>query len=373
MRDLSIITINRPGLASALALARTLRGPTAERATAGAYRVTIYARLDSLPESTNNADASDHPPIIEYGDLDDLLTSLWTTGNALLFFLATGIVVRKIAPLLGSKFEDPAVLVMDFSLRHVLPLLSGHAGGANDIARDLSARVPGCETFLTTATDQCNGFAFDMFALKQGFHLENGEMVARISNALLNGERVKVFTHPALRSALRSFPGFSEDQLELHDMRALDTDGRDLGQPGPCVILSPSPMPANDCLRIRIRPIAIGCGMNRGTAADAIEAAVLGFLREHQLRLEDVQCIASFSAKQNELGLLEFAARRSLALVFFDEQQINEAGGSFSESRATEFFHVKGVAEPCAVLGSQRGILFQRKQARGEVTVAAAF
>lgn len=363
MREISVITINRPGLKAALTLADLLQsGDSGSRED---YHMTIFAKKDP------NGGVSPGIAVIEwYDDLDALLTHLWKKGSVLLFFLATGIVVRKIAPLLGSKYEDPAVLVMDFKLRQILPLLSGHAGGANEIALDISSHILDCRPFLTTATDQEGIFAFDLFALKNGFEIENPDVVAGISNALLNREAVTVLAPPELFSVIRSFPGFSEELMVLSEPANAAPEYET-----PCIILSPAPpvLYAKDCLRIRIRPIAIGCGMNRGVMCDEVETAVLTFLREHRLRLDEIRAVASFVVKKSEQGLIEFAARHSLPLVFFDEQQINAVPGNFSASRARELFGIHGVAEPCAVLASERGILFQHKQAFGGVTVAAAF
>jgi cobalt-precorrin 5A hydrolase len=64
--------------------------------------------------------------------------SRFQAGHRLLLICATGIAVRTLAPVLGDKYRDPAVLVMDEHGRFVVPLLSGHEGGANDWARQLS-------------------------------------------------------------------------------------------------------------------------------------------------------------------------------------------------------------------------------------------
>lgn len=86
----------------------------------------------------------------------------------LLFVGATGIAVRLIAPFVEDKLRDSAVIVMDQRGRHVIPLLSGHMGGANEIARNLADRV-GAEVILTTATDVEDLFAVDVFARRNGF------------------------------------------------------------------------------------------------------------------------------------------------------------------------------------------------------------
>ena len=86
--------------------------------------------------------------------------------RALIYVGAVGIAVRAIAPHLKHKAEDPAVLAMDETGRYVIPLLSGHLGGANALAGELAA-VTGGEAVITTATDLHGVFAVDLWAKRQ--------------------------------------------------------------------------------------------------------------------------------------------------------------------------------------------------------------
>ncbi len=66
------------------------------------------------------------------------VVDLFNKGHRLIFICSTGIVVRTLAPHLTDKYKDPAVLVLDQQGRHLIPLLSGHEGGANEWARSLA-------------------------------------------------------------------------------------------------------------------------------------------------------------------------------------------------------------------------------------------
>ncbi|SBS28758.1 cobalamin biosynthesis protein CbiG [Marinomonas aquimarina] len=76
-------------------------------------------------------------------------------GDALLFICATGIVMRTLAPVIESKLQDPPVLVLDELGRFVIPLLSGHEGGANQWGSDV-AKVLNAELVMTTANAYLN-------------------------------------------------------------------------------------------------------------------------------------------------------------------------------------------------------------------------
>jgi len=71
-------------------------------------------------------------------------------GERLIFICATGIVVRTLAPVLQDKHNDPAVLILDEAGKFVIPLLSGHEGGANDWANEISELI-NAQLVMTTA------------------------------------------------------------------------------------------------------------------------------------------------------------------------------------------------------------------------------
>jgi len=75
---------------------------------------------------------------------------VFVAGHPLIFICATGIVMRILAPVLVNKFDDPPVLVMDEQGGFVIPLLSGHEGGANNWAKDIAEKIS-AQLVLTTA------------------------------------------------------------------------------------------------------------------------------------------------------------------------------------------------------------------------------
>ena len=90
--------------------------------------------------------------------------------EGILFIGASGIAVRSIAPFVQSKDKDPAIVVMDEKGMFAISLMSGHLGGANELAGTL-ANLTGAIPVITTATDVNGKFAVDVFAKKQGLHL----------------------------------------------------------------------------------------------------------------------------------------------------------------------------------------------------------
>ena len=117
----------------------------------------------------------------------------WEASDALLFVGAAGIAVRAIAPHVASKAKDPAVVVIDEAGRFAVPLLSGHLGGANELAQTV-ARAAGAIPVITTATDVRGVWAVDTWARCEGLAVSNPEAIKRVSARLLSGGRVALYS-----------------------------------------------------------------------------------------------------------------------------------------------------------------------------------
>lgn len=108
----------------------------------------------------------------------------FSSADALIFIGACGIAVREIAPYLASKKTDPAVLCIDEKMQFVIPLLSGHIGGANDLARRLAAAL-GASAVITTATDVNGKFAVDAWAAKNECAISSMLLAKRVAAEIL--------------------------------------------------------------------------------------------------------------------------------------------------------------------------------------------
>jgi len=335
-KKISIITINTPSFEAAKRL----------RSFLGEFQVKIYAK---------GATPGDEEGIVPYEDLESALVRAWRESDAVIPIVALGAVVRKIAPLLRDKRSDPAVVALNLQLNRIVPLLGGHLGGANELACLLEKRLPEAVNFITTATDQTGTLSFEMLARRRNWRIENLERLANISNRLLNKEAVKVATYAPIFESIE----------EREHLRRVGFDEIDANT----VVIAPV---ETEALWL-IPEISIGIGCNRGTEKQVIREAFYRFLEGRKLKRSDVRALASFEAKRDEAGLLEFAEEEGLELRFFGKSEIEALEGEFSASRAGEFFGLKGVAEPAAVLASRyRELVFKKEVYFRSVTIAAA-
>ena len=219
--------------------------------------------------------------------------------DSLVCIMATGIVVRILAPLIVHKTSDPAVVVLDQKGKYAISLLSGHLGGANDLAREMAV-ISGGEAVITTATDVAGELSFDTFAKKYDMAIENIGQLKHISGALLSRKKVNVFTD---KNAAELYPELAKEQKrgmiailplsEFFKTYAIESNI-------PAVVIderlfvSNSTVPqAAPVLYLRPRTICAGIGCKRNMEQKPIEEALLQTLKEEGIHPFSLKCIAT--------------------------------------------------------------------------------
>ena len=275
----------------------------------------------------------------------------FAAADALVFVGAAGIAVRAIAPHCQSKATDPAVVVLDECGRFAVPLLSGHLGGANDLARRLAAAC-GAVPVITTATDANGLFAVDEWAKKQNCAVWETPRIKFVSGALLAGKTVRY----ASPWAIAGTPPAGVAEAE-------EPSGADFAL---------TMTPQGNALHLIPRIGVLGVGCKRGTTAAQLEAAFAAFCADTNLAPVGITAAASIDLKQNEPGLLEFCRSHGWPVSFYSAAQLRAVPGTFSASRFVQgVTGVDNVCERAAVLASG-GTLLLPKYAHTGVTFAAA-
>jgi len=300
--------------------------------------------------------------------LKDLVASLWQGVDGFVFIMASGIVVRMIAPHLKSKQSDPAVVVMDDAGKFAISLLSGHLGGANELA-GRCAFISGARPVITTATDANDLPSFDMLAKEQGWAIEDVSRVKLLNSLLLDDEEIAVVDycgqtrcHFQGRGKLTYYETFAKAMAGAAKGFLFVTNRH----------LPPQTLPPN-LLILRPRNLVLGIGCNRGTPLEEIEEFVGAHLRRIFLSLKSVSRIATAAAKADETGLIAFAERCGVPLVCYESEELNRVKApSLPSIHARAAIGANGVAEPAAILASGGGRLLLQKVKSANVTLAVA-
>jgi cobalamin (vitamin B12) biosynthesis cbiG protein len=292
--------------------------------------------------------------------IDDRMTALINlketveahfTDDAIIFIGATGIAIRSISPYVKDKFSDPAVLVIDELGRYVIPLLSGHVGGANELAEYIGGAI-NATPVITTATDINGVFAVDVFAKKYNLIISSRKLAKDVSAALLDKEPVDI------------------------DSDIIEIDVSDIKKK-----LNPTDVKCE--LRVRItdkiyesnvltlipKSIYIGVGCKKDTDAKEMFDFVNEVFISSGIDIRAIKSIGSIDIKKNEKAINELAKSLSVPFLTFSKEELNAVEGEFNESEFVR--NTVGVGNVC-----ERAVLIQCKKlilgkiARGGMTIA---
>lgn len=304
------------------------------------------------------------------GNLRNLITSIFPNYRGIVFIMAAGIVVRMIAGLIKDKRVDPAIVVMDEKGRFAISLLSGHLGGANELAQKVAA-VIGAAPVITTATDVNNKPAIEMIARDLNLAIENHKAIKIINAAIVNSGRIGIVDKYGLLK--RYLNGDEEENFCYYSSitYALNIDASSY------IFLTnrDSPLFKNykNILFLRPRNIVVGIGCNRNTKAAEIEKVYFDVLKENSLSSLSVRNIATTDVKKDERGLNSFIKKYKLDVKYYTKDELNKIDPPSGESENTlKNLGVKGVCEPAAMLSAGVKDLLVKKQKIGNVTIAAA-
>ena len=273
----------------------------------------------------------------------------------MIFIGATGIAIRSIATSIRSKTRDPAVISIDEQGKFVIPLLSGHIGGANSLATGIAAFL-GAVPVITTATDVNDLFAVDEWAARHKMSIFNMDAAKTFASYLVDCKKVGVKSEFPVKGTLPRGLVLAEE-----------------GPVGMAISLRKTVQPFVETVVLRPRILHLGIGCRRGTSKDKIEEIVIQELARLKVTLSVVKGIASIDVKKDEQGLLTFADECALPIRFYSAEELNAVKGEFTPSDfVAKTVGVDNVCERAAVLDSNGGRLLLRKTGRNGVTLAVA-
>ena len=275
------------------------------------------------------------------------------------FFCALGAVVRLIAPHLRSKRTDPAVLAVDEMARFVIPVISGHLGGANAYALQVAGMLR-AQPVITTASDSAGTLAVDLLGRELDWRIEAGPVaLTRAAAKVVNGRPVAIVQECGDRGWRDAFPSLPDNLALLDDIgqadparheallwitHAPDTTAIARRWPEALVVYRPP--------RGQAAPLAVGLGCDRGTPLATVEAALEQALAGHHLDSGQIRVLATIDKKGDEAAILALMERLKLPLILFSAARLD--GVAVPNPSATVRRHVGtgSVAEAAALLAA---------------------
>ena len=345
---LVVVTVTKKGSELGLKVAGFLRSQ--------GHEVTVL----TLPDISTELDGVE--PLA--GPLSSVMGDLFLHYRGFVMIMAMGIVFRVIAPHIKDKGIDPAVVVMDEEGNFAISTLSGHVGGANDLARQIAGGL-NCTAVITTATDVQGVPAVDVIA--RDYHLipEPVSAVKKVNAALARGERVLFLSQYPLPIDQNDFllqRAWDEHLPNYEGWRVLVTGREDIEAGEKDLLLRPLNLVA-------------GVGCKRGTGCTEILDHLQKTLKIAGLSGHCVRALATIEEKTLEKGLVEAAKKLGVPLLGFAAKDLNDAIDQYGleeSNRVKERMGVGGVCEPAAMLACRKGLLMVPKTKGNGITVALA-
>lgn len=405
------------------AFATEYRGATEIAFPAGIRRVLLitcsvrgYATMQKLAKKLENISGAEIITKVKCEALPEVsmretvkacVDAYFRQVDAIVFVTASGIAVRSVAEHLTHKSKDPAIVCMDECGKHVISLVSGHAGGANALTQML-ADVMWATPVITTATDVEGRFSIDDYAREHNLVVTDWAKAKAISAEVLVTGAKPVWVDEAAGSQEEE-KNACEIRMEQKstgiDVGKIENDGcknevdgcenrinvKRLQIGSHQVIITPRDGSVDvQTLQLIPRCIVAGVGCKKGTPVDKIEHAVQDAFAKAGLRMEALCAVASIDLKKEEAGLLEFCETRNVLFETYAAEELRAVPGTYSASEfvsgvtgvdnvcersAVKYASEHGMNQGEQLLGRQAkpGELLIRKQAYGGVTVALAY
>ena len=262
---------------------------------------------------------------IQIEDFSSNISEKFSQYDGHIFIMASGIVIRKIASLIGTKDKDPAVLLIDEGKHFVISLLSGHLGGANELAYSL-ANILKLIPVITTSSDVTGKIAVDIISQKLNAELEDLKSAKDVTSLIVNGQKVNI--------------------LLPKNVKVSDTNSAD----GFILVSNKKNIKYT---RIYPKNLILGIGCKKNTKAENILSAIENCLDKNNLDIKSIKKIATVDVKENEQGLINAAKFLNLDLEIVSRDKIKKIQNQFEGSDFVEkIIGVRAVSEPVALLSS---------------------
>ncbi|MFD0694937.1 cobalt-precorrin 5A hydrolase [Paenibacillus sp. GCM10027628] len=304
------------------------------------------------------------------GSVRLLFPALFPAYQGLIIIISLGAVVRMIAPLLQDKKKDPGVVVIDDKGEHVISVLSGHLGGANELTLEVAAAIE-ARPVITTASDVQKTIPVDLFGRRFGWVWESAEKLTPVSASVVNEERIAVIQEsgePNWWTHDRPMPPNIQRFSRIDEARSFD--------PQAVLFVTHRKLAADEQsilqngVLYRPKVIVLGIGCNRGTSAEEIEAVIRETLEELAFSISSVKAICTIDLKKDEEGLLAVTQKYGWAFIHYPAEQLNTVPIEAPSETVHRFTGAFGVSEPAVKLytGSDRLALVKKKS--GNVTIS---
>lgn len=286
-------------------------------------------------------------------DIKTFTGDIFYESDLIIFISAIGIAVRSIAPYIISKDKDAAVIVIDDTAKYVIPLLSGHIGGANKYAQEIADFLHS-EAVITTSTDRNNKFAVDNFAVNNNLYIKDFTKIKEVSSRILNGENVGFYSDYKVCGILPK--GLVAD---MHQECGI-VISKDINK-----------LPFPITMQLIPKEYVLGIGAKKGADYNNLYEFVESSLKKYNITYEEILAVVSIDIKKDEEAIIKLAKEYNVPFITYSSEVLQNVAGDFNKSDFVK--KVTGVDNVCerAVKAYNENIeMVMKKIAYNGVTLA---
>ena len=296
------------------------------------------------------------------------LAELFQASDALVCIFSLGAVIRLISPYIKDKKTDPAVLVIDDKAKFVISALSGHLGGANQLAEEI-AQTLGATPIITTAADVNKTIPVDLLGKEFGWRIDDDSNVTRISAFMVNEERIGVYQDAGNRDWWnRKLPANVTVYNSLEELKNSQSKGY--------LIITDKKIDDSDILQNAVvyRPpsLVVGVGLHGDTTRDTILEGMNFCLERYKLDAKSVAKLVSIKKKEDVQGLVDLGKEMSLPIQYFEKEELATIEIPNPSETVQAFEGTPSVSEAAAIKSSGGKLVVEKQKFPPNLTIAIA-
>lgn len=289
------------------------------------------------------------------GGLKKSIGRLFNKYDVLIFVMAMGIIVRDIGPFIKHKSLDPAVLCMSVDGKFIIPVLSGHLGGANKVAADIAHKLS-ITPVITTASDLLNKKAVDMIALENDLIITSFEDAKSITASIIDNEKIEIVSQ--VKTSIKN-------RVKWDDYNEDDTDG--------IILISYKKQHDINIPFVQLIPriLTLGIGCRRDTPFEKIYSFLTKLLKGNNIDIRAIKNIRSIDIKKDEVGIIKLSQKLKAVFKTYTATELGSVVEKFEQSDfVKKTVGVGAVSMPSGYLGSNRGRNIISKQKYEGITIS---
>ena len=296
----------------------------------------------------------------------DKIIELFKNNNAIICIFSLGAVIRLIAPYLKDKKTDPAVLVIDDKANFVISVLSGHLGGANELANIIAEKLKAIPV-ITTAADVNKTIAVDLIGKNLGWKIEDDSNVTKVSAFMVNEEKIGVFQDAGEVNWYEKLPPNVRIYKNLEELKNSDSKGY--------IIISDKKI-SEDFLEKAViyRPatLVIGIGLHWDTSKNTIEDGIKETLNKFNLSSKSIVKFASIKKPKDVQGLIDLGEEMRIPIEYVDREELAKINAPNPSEKVNSFEGTSSVSEAAAIKVSKGVLVVEKQKFPPDLTIAVA-